>query len=453
MTIEIINIGSGPNSTDAESTRDGFQKVNSNFAKIEARVNKLEQFTHPYNAYIDDGFPTPDFTYASKNWDKFTSISRLHDVTNLASLAVTNTVKMIALSQNRYLLCARFSTLLIIKIYEIEHDIISLKAEKSITVSGAAAVIGMSAISENNAKISLSNGAATTIVQSFIEISYAENELNISLANATITEFVGLTSFTPSNYTRAALVGSVSAISIYSSHSSTKNLSAFFIQKFQNGQSVNLHQEAIISTSTFCGIAPSFDYLGNSRFIAISPCSTVDSGNPKMGITVFEADDNVIKILGQISMSGAVPDGGMSVFSLSPSLAIASWSSAGMQKSISIFINENGQAFFIGSPSSLGILGSTLICGTHYKTDEFLVGSWPNPATPGSLSLVKIDTETGVISTEKTMSYSLSWSAANGKFMDMFRISDNRVLLVSQPTVATFGVALDVLEFSENEVP
>src|SRR5690606_6498138 len=83
---------------------------------------------------------------------------------------------------------------------------------------------------------------------------------------------------------------------------------------------------------------PSYDYLSENRFIIAYLSSTIDSGDIKLGISVIEADDDQTKVLGTTHFMSDVA-GGISVFSLSPTLAIVSWHAGGVHRAVSVTIN------------------------------------------------------------------------------------------------------------------
>src|SRR5690606_4314172 len=127
------------------------------------------------------------------------------------------------------------------------------------------------------------------------------------------------------------------------------------------------HIDTAIGMS-FVGTAtsnPSYDYLGEDRFIVAYVSSTIDSGDIKLGISVVEADDAQTKVLGTTHFMSDVA-GGISVFSLSPTLAVISWQAGGVHRTIAVGINGDGQTYLLGPASSSGASGTPRICGTPY---------------------------------------------------------------------------------------
>ncbi|MCX2696243.1 hypothetical protein [Ochrobactrum chromiisoli] len=451
MTIQSINIGSGPNSVDAESTRDGFAKVNSNFASVDSRIQKLERLTHPFGSYEDPGLPPfPAFTYASKDWEKYTSVTRHHETENLTSLTMSNTAKIVAMSATRFMLVSKSSTILTIKIFELASGVLSRVAQTNITVLTGAQVLGIAVVSEDFAKISLQNGSSIgALTQNFVEVYYATGSVNATLIAATAPiAFSGQGSVYPSNNSRAPLLASTSAMSIYIAASSSNpvDISGLWIQRFSTGQSQNSHLETSLAMSAENRVSPSYDYLGGEKYIVASAGAVLGDHTARLTISVLSANDNATKLLGNTSFMGSSPDGGVSVFALSPALAIISWSSSGIQKAISVAIDSSGQPMILGAASSAGALGSAITSGTPYDQTSLVAGSWPVDTDPGKLVKLDVDTDTGVISEANHIAYSLSWAAARGKWLDMIRLSADRVLVAIQPTVTPFGVALDIID-------
>jgi hypothetical protein len=449
MTIQNINIGSGPNSVDAESTREGFAKVNSNFASVDSRIQKLERLTHPFGSYEDPGLPPfPAFTYASKEWEKYTSVARFHETDSLGSISASNTAKIVAMSANRFLLASKLSTTITLKVFELNSGVLSRVAQTTIAVVNGAQILGVAAVSDSFVKISLQNGSsASALTQTFIEATYSSGSLTASLApSAMPATFSGVGAVYTSNNGRAPLLASTSAMSIYSASNATTDIAALWIQRFSTGQSTNTHLETSIAMSSQNTSSPSYDYLGDERYIVASAGAAIGSSAARLAITVFSADDSATKIFGTTHFMGAAPDGGISVFALSPALAIISWSSSGIQKAISVAIDSSGQPMILGAASSAGALGSAITSGTPYDQTSLLAGSWPVDTDPGTLVKLDVDTSTGVIYETNSIAYSLSWAAARGKWLDMIRLSADRVLVAIQPTVAPFGIALDVID-------
>jgi len=446
MTIQMINVGSGPNAQDADSIRDGLTKVNSNFLQVDNRLKKLERSAHPFGAYEDPGFPPfPAFTYGDRAWEGYTSVGRIHEIDGLSAANITAGARIFAMSATRYLLVAINNSSLIVKVFELSENGLTKSAEQTTSVGSSARLFSVAVISVNFAKIFYVTTSGSSTIQYAIEVDFTDGVLNIGAVQTSGAISTASSVITPSNNSRAALLNSSSAISFY--RGGTTGIGHLWVSRYQTGQGLNRHLDTAIGMS-FAGTStsnPSYDYLSEERFIIAYVSSTIDSGDIKLGISVVEADDGQVKVLGTTHFMSDVA-GGISVFSLSPSLAIVSWQAGGVHRTISVGINGDGQPYLLGPASSSGASGTPLICGTPFGQTLLLAGSWPTPADPGRLVQLGVDTDTGVITESGSIDYDMSWAAAQGKWHDMIRLGENRVLIAATPTVSPYGVVLDVLD-------
>jgi len=447
MTIQLVNVGSGPNAQDADSIRDGLTKVNSNFLQVDNRLKRLERSAHPFGAYEDPGFPPfPAFTYGDRAWEGYTSVGRIHENDGLTSASISNGARVFAMSATRFLLAAIVGSSLLVKIFELTESGLEKVADQTSSLSTSSAkLFSVAIISKNFAKVLyfLASGSSSTL--NSIEVDYTDTVLSVGAVQYSGAISTASSGISPSNNSRAALLNNSSAISFYRGGST--GAGHLWSTRVQTGQGLNRHLDSAVGMS-FVGTStsnPSYDYLSENRFIVAHVSSTIDSDGVKLGISVVEADDDQTKVLGTTHFMSDVA-GGISVFSLSPTLAIVSWQAGGVHRTISVGINSDGQPYLLGPASSSGASGTPLICGTPYDQTSLLAASWPTPTDPGRLVHLSVDTDTGVISESGSIDYDMSWAASQGKWLDMIRLGENRVLVAATPTVSPYGVVLDVLD-------
>lgn len=437
MSIQIINNGSSNNAPDADSGRVAFGKTNANFAELDARVRAIEGFSLPRGQYTEPGNPPfADFIYTAKNVNGVTLLDTvaLNGAANGFGGGLSGNFVIHALDTETVAVVSVSSTNFYVNIYKIVNGAFSLyksSGSQSTSIANSASIAAVYSVSPTSFGVLFSSSGNAQNFQ--IDISAEE----ISFTKAPMPWTSGMRS----RNAKGILSASGLTFSMFSSHST---MSSVFRASTVPG-SRDTSVVTVGSTKSSENLAPAHDYLGNGRFIAAHIGSRRGEGN-FFTISVFDSDDDSVRLKGTAVVPTPDAVGSISLFALSPTLAIASWSSGGVQRACSVSVDSDGNPAFLGEIQLSGALGNVLFAGTTLNEKTLLAGIWPTDTLPGQLVKLRVDTDAGQIVEEQSFQIS---ATTKSRFADFIRLTDDKFVVVSTPTASPFGITLELVEFVE----
>ncbi|MGQ5718851.1 hypothetical protein [Pseudochrobactrum asaccharolyticum] len=438
MAIQIINNGTVNNDKNADKTRAAFGKTNANFAELDARVRAIEGFSLPRGQYTSPGNPPfPDFTYTEKDGSRVQLLSTLSfsDQSNGFPNSLAGNFLVHALNAETVAVVGVTGTSFVVTVVKIYED-------------------GQLAFHKNSGPIPVGMTGSVTVTFSYPISETAFGVHFYSGGNGR--------NFRIETATEQISVSSVSAAWVSGTRSRTSK--GFLSQSGLTATTVGTFGAAVgayrLTTapgvdenafSMLCSYkisnmhTPAHDYLGNGRFIAAHLGSRRGQGN-FFTVSVFDADDDSARLKGNIVVSSPELIASISIFALSPTLAIASWSSGGVQRACAVSVDSDGNPAFLGEIQVSGVFGNVLYAATTLNEKTLLAGIWPTDTLPGQLVKLRVDTDIGQIVEEQSFQIS---ATTKSRFADFIRLTDDKFVVVSTPTAAPFGITLELVELTE----
>lgn len=437
MSIQIINNGTVNNDPTSDSGRVAFGKTNANFAELDARVRAIEGFSLPRGQYTEPGNPPfPDFTYTEKNVNGVTLLDTvaLNGTANGFPNGISGNFIIHALDTETVAVVSVSYTSFYVNVYKIVAGAFSLyksSGSQPTSLANSSSIAAVYAVSP------------TSFGVLFISSGNAQNfQIDISTEEISFTKApMPWTGDIRSRNAKGILSASGLTFSMFSSHST---MSSVFRASTVPG-STDTSIVSVGSTKSAINLAPAHDYLGDNRYIAAHLGSRRGEGN-FFTISVFDSDDDSVRLKNSIVVQTPDAVGSISLFALSPTLAIASWSSGGVQRACAVSVDSDGNPTFLGEIQLSGALGNVLFAGTTLNEKTLLAGIWPTDTAPGQLVKLRVDTDAGQIVEEQRTQIS---PAIKSRFADFIRLTDDRFVVVSTPTVSPFGISLELVEFTE----
>lgn len=360
----------------------------------------------------------------------------LNGAVNGFQSTVANTV-CAAISTDKFIVLNTLSLVLYVKIYKYNDDnTLELISSYSKNVGGT--VRSVAVISENyfKAVVTESNNNLR-----FIEITVDENNI---ISYIDINALVRFSNVISRNY-KNFLVDST-CISIGTSSDSFIRLEVLRYSKNVGSAIASLNA---ITTSKQAQVPPAHDFLGKKRFI----CGSLGSKNGEASnfqISVFDADDDSVRLLGTAQFLATDTIENISVFALSPTLAVASFTVNRVQRAIAISITNKGIPKFLGTHQTAGTFAYPLLCACTLNPTTLLVAVTPVDTQPSRLVKITVNENDGVMTEQVIKNDYPIQASTSARFDNILRLSDTKAVVIQSIRAAPFGIAIDLVKLKDS---